>query len=179
MTVDLNISQIGPNAPILTTSSTTTQRSNPMKRNFNILDQTLTNEVILSIQDHFKRPIQQNDRFDIFEENVAMKLRDLAKEQCILAENIINEALFLAEMDTLTIQHKISGPPYNKPSLVTTANRAPMQQYAALSPIICEDSNTATSETLLQSYNLENNATYSQNSNTVALYLSQFRHNES
>lgn len=108
-----------------------------------------------------------------------MKLRDLAKEQRILAENIINEALFLAEMDTLTIGHKISGPPYNKPPLVTTVNRAQMQQYAALSPIICEDSNTATSGNILQPYNLENNATYSQDSNTAAFYLSQFGRNES
>lgn len=73
-----------------------------MKINSNTLDQTLTNEVLLSVQDHFKRPLPQDDRFDIFGENVAMKLRDLAKEQRILAENIINEALFLAEMDTLT-----------------------------------------------------------------------------
>lgn len=53
-------------------------------------------------------------------------------------------------MDILTIDHKTLGPPYNKPPLITTTNRSPMQQYAAPSPIICEDSNTKTSETLLQ-----------------------------
>lgn len=47
------------------------------------------------MQDHFKHPVQLDDRFDIFGENVVMKLRDLGKEQRILAENIMNEALFL------------------------------------------------------------------------------------
>lgn len=180
LTVDLNVSHIGPNAPNTTTTPlTTTQRPSPMKRNSNTLDQTLTNEVLLSVQDHFKRPVPQDDHFDIFGKNVAMKLRDLAKEQRILAENIINEALFLAKMDTLTIGHTISGPLYNKPPLVTTVNRAPMQQYATLSPIICEDSSTATSGNILQPYNVENNATYSQDSNTAAFYLSQFGRNKS
>lgn len=140
MIVDLNVSQIGPNAPNATTTPlSATQRSRPMKRNSNTVDQTLTNKVLSSVQDHFKRLVQQDDRFDFFGKNMVMKLCDLAKKQRILVENIINEALFLAKMDTLIIGHNISGPP-----LVTTVNRAPTQQYAALSLIICEDSNTVT-----------------------------------
>jgi len=92
--------------------------------------------------------------------NVAMKLRDLTRKQFILAENITDEALFLAEMDTLTISHKILGPSYNEPPLITMANRAPsQQQYTTLSHINYLNSNTEASETIFQPYNLENYAT--------------------
>uniref|UniRef100_A0A2S2QRJ1 MADF domain-containing protein n=1 Tax=Sipha flava TaxID=143950 RepID=A0A2S2QRJ1_9HEMI len=113
MIVDLNLSKIGFDAPNSATSLTTVNRSKPIKKNSNTLDKTLTNKDLLCVHDHFKLPVQQDDRFDIFGKNVAMKLRDLTKEQRIFAENIINEALFLGEMDTLTIDHKILGSPYN------------------------------------------------------------------
>ncbi|CAK1601696.1 unnamed protein product [Parnassius mnemosyne] len=105
-------------------SSAQPHHPRPTKKNLN---QTLTNDVLLTVQDHFKRPVQRDDRFDIFGKNVAMKLRDLPKEQRILAEGIINEALFLAEMDKLTIDHKIS-------------DRATIQQI---------NSNTAESQSIL------------------------------
>ncbi|CAG4995274.1 unnamed protein product [Parnassius apollo] len=113
-------------------SSAPPHHPKPTKRNLN---QTLTNDVLLTVQDHFKSPVQRDDRFNIFGKNVAMKLRDLPKEQRILAEGIINEALFLAEMDKLTIDHKIS-------------DRATIQQ------INC---NTAESQSILQPYLLDNN----------------------
>ncbi|PNF14480.1 hypothetical protein B7P43_G16424 [Cryptotermes secundus] len=40
-----------------------------------------------------------------------MKLRDLPTQQRLLAERIINEALFEAEMGTLTTSHKLILPP--------------------------------------------------------------------
>ncbi|CAK1585405.1 unnamed protein product [Parnassius mnemosyne] len=85
-------------------SSAPPHHPRPTKRNLN---QTLTNDVLLTVQDHFKRPVQRDDRFDIFGKNVAMKLRDLPKEQRILAEGIINKALFLAELDKLTTKYRI------------------------------------------------------------------------
>ncbi|KAL4126616.1 hypothetical protein QTP88_010828 [Uroleucon formosanum] len=122
-----------------------------------------------------------------------MKLRDLTRKQRILAENIINEALFLAEMDTLTIGRKISSPSYNKPPPIITANRAPIQQqYTTLSHINYLNSNTEASEIIFQLYNLESNATpvklsingvprtcEAQNTDTAALYLSQFGQDDS
>lgn len=36
-----------------------------------------------------------------------MKLQELPKEQRIIAEKIINETLFLAEMGSLTISHTV------------------------------------------------------------------------
>jgi hypothetical protein len=33
---------------------------------------TLTNEVLLSVKDHFKRPRTQEDRFDVYGKHVAM-----------------------------------------------------------------------------------------------------------
>lgn len=190
LTGDCNLSQIGYDEPNIATSSsslssTIPQRSRPKKRDFNTLDPNLTNEVLTTVNDHFKRPIQSDDRFDIFGKNVAMKLRDVTKEQRILAENIINEALFLAEMNTLTISHKISGSSHNELPLISTANREPLQQqYTTLSHINYLNSNTGATETIFQPYNLENNATLSmnevprtceaQNTATAAIYLSQF-----
>ncbi|CAG4965957.1 unnamed protein product [Parnassius apollo] len=97
-----------------------------------------------------------------------MKLRDLPKEQRILAERIINEALFLAEMDKLTIDHKIS-------------DRATIQQI---------NSNTTESQSILQPYLLDNNTGAVQISipemsiplqevNTATSFLSQYMQNES
>lgn len=84
-------------------TNTLFNRSRP-KRNAN---ENLTTEVLQSVQNHFKRPAITNDRFDIYGANVAAKLRDLPKHQRILAEKIINETLFLAEMETLTISHQV------------------------------------------------------------------------
>ncbi|XP_045761834.1 uncharacterized protein LOC123865057 [Maniola jurtina] len=71
------------------------------KRNAN---EILTTEVLQSVQNHFKRPAISNE----FGANVAAKLRDLTKHQRILAEKIINETLFLAEMENLTISHQVT-----------------------------------------------------------------------
>lgn len=67
----------------------------------------LTNEVLLSVKDHFKRPRTQEDRFDVYGKNVAMKMRDLAKLQRILAEKIINDVLSEAEMGNLSASHRL------------------------------------------------------------------------
>lgn len=43
----------------------------------------------------------KDDRFDIFGKNVAVKLRDLPKDQRLMSEKIINDTLFQAEMGNL------------------------------------------------------------------------------
>lgn len=83
-------------------------RPRPPKRSLQLSDQAaLTNDVLLTVKDHFKRPINQDDCFDIIGKNVAMKLRNLPKRQRLIAEKIINETLFEAEMDNLTLSHNL------------------------------------------------------------------------
>lgn len=62
---------------------------------------------MLSVKDHFKQPQIKDDCFDVFGKNVAMKLRDLSNSQRVLAENLINDILFEAEMNNLTISHRL------------------------------------------------------------------------
>lgn len=169
-------------------SSVPPQRSRPIKRNLN---QTLTNEVLLTVQDHFKRPLQRDDRFDIFGKNVAMKLRDLAKEQRILAEGIINEALFLAEMDRLTIGHKILDSSHTQPQHPSLSRtETPAYAYTAQAPIEQINLNTTQSQSILQPYFFDNKtrtvqisipeiSTHLENVDTAASYLSQYMQNES
>lgn len=54
------------------------------------------------MRDHFKRPrpIVTEDRCDVIGKNVAMKLRALDTKQIIIAEKLINDLLFEAEIDT-------------------------------------------------------------------------------
>lgn len=68
----------------------------------------LTNEVLLTVKDHFKQPQIREDRFDIFRKNVAMKLRDLSTPQRVMAEKLINDVLFEGEMENLSTSHKLS-----------------------------------------------------------------------
>ena len=68
---------------------------------------SLTHDVLLSVQNHFKRPAVLDDRFDIYAKTVAFKIRDLPNEQRLLAERIINDTLFVAEMGKLDIGLKL------------------------------------------------------------------------
>lgn len=57
---------------------------------------------------------REEDQFDLFGRLVVMKMRALPREQRIIAEKLINDALFLAEMGDLTTQHTIvKGPSPN------------------------------------------------------------------
>ncbi|CAH1959706.1 unnamed protein product [Acanthoscelides obtectus] len=76
------------------TASTSTQissRPRPPKRKSNSnphsLDSPdLSTDVLQVVKEHFKRPLLSEDRFDIFGENVAMKLRDLPIQQRLIDE---------------------------------------------------------------------------------------------
>lgn len=98
------------------------QHNHPRPSKKSLSDQELTNDVLLSAKNHFKKPIKQDDRFDIFGKNVAIKLRDLEKNQRILSEKIINEALFEAEIGQLTTSHKVMNP------FIAASNPTPMRQ---------------------------------------------------
>lgn len=61
----------------------------------------------MSVQNHFKRPAIREDRYDIFAKNIAIKMRELSKNQRIIAEKIINDTLFEGELGNLTLSHKL------------------------------------------------------------------------
>nr|CAI5867244.1 unnamed protein product [Callosobruchus analis] len=85
-------------------TSVQTSHPRPPRRKRNASDSMdLPNAVLQSVNEHFKRPPVKEDRFDIFGKNVAMILRELPKQQRLLAEKIINDTLFQAEMGTLTL----------------------------------------------------------------------------
>ncbi|XP_023241025.1 uncharacterized protein LOC111639383 [Centruroides sculpturatus] len=90
-----------------------TRRSLHPKRS-RVDQKSLTNEILLTVNDHFKKPHVRDDRFDIFGKNVAMKLRGLPKQQMLIAEKLINETLFQAEMGNLNCSHKLM---YEQPHL--------------------------------------------------------------
>ncbi|KAF5276610.1 hypothetical protein FQR65_LT16268 [Abscondita terminalis] len=67
-----------------------------------------TNDILQTVNTHFKKP---EDRFDVVGKTIAMKLRDLPRQQMLLAGKIINETLFEAEMGNLTVCHKLISQP--------------------------------------------------------------------
>ncbi|VVC39605.1 Hypothetical protein CINCED_3A001302 [Cinara cedri] len=97
--------------PTSTTSTDTTFTKSQSTRSLKINSEVyLIKDDLLSVQNHLKRPASQDDRYDIFGKGVALKLRDLNKTQRLLAEKMINEALFEAEMGNLTMLHKVMTP---------------------------------------------------------------------
>ena len=69
--------------------------------------ESLADDVLESVRDHFKRPrpIPSEDRAAVFANNVAIKLRALDRKQILVAEKLINDLLFEAEIGNLTPQH--------------------------------------------------------------------------
>lgn len=62
----------------------------------------LTSEVLSSVRDHFKKPKEQMDRFELLGKSIAMRLRELGKRQALIAEKKINDILYEAELSNLT-----------------------------------------------------------------------------
>lgn len=91
--------------PIESTSISANNRpqSRPPKKKAD----TILNDVLMSVQNHFKRPAIREDRYDIFAKNIAIKMRELSKNQRIIAEKIINDTLFEGELGNLTLSHKL------------------------------------------------------------------------
>ncbi|CAG5024716.1 unnamed protein product [Parnassius apollo] len=104
------------------------------------------------MKDHFKRPasaLATEDRYDLLGRSIAMKLRSLDKRQRLIAEKIINDTLFDAEMgnmNTETIQNRrsltfVSSPtpnlsrtPSPSPSLVQQYYTQPYTHTASVTP---------------------------------------------
>ncbi|KAF5281599.1 hypothetical protein FQR65_LT02919 [Abscondita terminalis] len=108
----------------VSTPSSTPVRFRPTKKT-----NTLTDEVLRTVSDHFKRP-KTEDRFDVFGKNIGLKLRELPKRQRILAEKIINETLFLAEMDALTMSHSVKSSAFENNTFVSQlCNQPTLSEY--------------------------------------------------
>lgn len=59
------------------------------------------------MRDHFKRPVPisaPEDRYDLLGRSIAIKLRSIEKRQRLMAEKIINDTLFDAEMGNLSTE---------------------------------------------------------------------------
>nr|CAH7753324.1 unnamed protein product [Callosobruchus chinensis] len=61
----------------------------------------LTNDVLVSVRDHFKKPVAQDDRYDLMGKSFAMRIRALEKREALIVEKRINDLLFEAEMGML------------------------------------------------------------------------------
>lgn len=61
----------------------------------------MTNDVLLSVRDHFNKPSHQDDRYDLLGKSIAMRIRSLEKRQRLIVEKRINDLLFEAEMGIL------------------------------------------------------------------------------
>lgn len=89
------------------------------------------------MNNHFKRPASApEDRYDLLGRSIAMKLRSLDKRQRLIAEKIINDTLFDAEMGNLNTEAILNRRSLNfvsspTPSLSRTPSPSPslVQQY--------------------------------------------------
>lgn len=107
-----NLSAQSPAAFTSITASTSSAHGSASKRQTKRKNnEDLTKDILQSVQDHFKRPSYQEDRYDTIGKTVALKLREFKnKQQQLLAEKTINETLFEAEMGNLTMSHRVMAP---------------------------------------------------------------------
>lgn len=63
--------------------------------------------VLSLVKDRLESP-RHDDQFDAIGRNVAAKLRNLPKRTRIIAEKLVGEVLFQAEMDILTVDSKVT-----------------------------------------------------------------------
>lgn len=105
-------------------------------------EELLKREVLQHVNEHFKQPKPPEDRFDVFGKNVAMKLRDLPRQQRVIAEKLINDALSEGEMNNLNMTHRITSftqPTYTYPTTFSHMQQpinSPMNHSFSASPII-------------------------------------------
>lgn len=116
-----NVNEVADNNDEASTTSTpisTNNRAHPYSRPNNSkrnISTNLSNEVLLSVREHFKKPQEVEDRYDHFGKTVAMRVRSLEKRQRLIAEKMINDILFEAEMGSLTmpLRHFIDNQPWS------------------------------------------------------------------
>lgn len=107
----------------------------PPKRTLNEANAALTTEVMTTVRDHFKRPVIRDDRYDILGKSVALRLRELPSQQKIIAEKIIHDTIYEAEMGSLTIHHKVINTQNNYNHFNPSAHFLNDSTYRSLSTI--------------------------------------------
>nr|CAI5857930.1 unnamed protein product [Callosobruchus analis] len=145
------------------TKDSQTRRPRPsIKSNAN----KLTNEVLTSVKEHFKRPAPQEDRYDLFGKTIAMKLRTLEKKQRLIAEKIINDTLFEAELGNITHRSQYSTGQYISslsPTYISSPIASPNSSSTESSgPIMMQQAQTVRSLS-----NQDNHSSSTQNSYIV------------
>lgn len=90
-------------------------------------------ELLITINEKLRQstPVVQErekDRFDIFGDNVAVKLRGLPNSQRIMAEKLINDVLFEAESDVLCRGWRLQ-PPSSISSVTNTATYVQLEAH--------------------------------------------------
>lgn len=110
--------------------------------------------MLVTVRDYFKRPSSVEDRYDLFGKTIAMRLRALDKRQQLLAEKIIYDTMFEAEMGNINTQlYQYQ----SQPSLIRST--------CICSPTISPNSNTTgpslSPSPLLQQYTTKNIGTNS------------------
>lgn len=109
-TESITIDAVTPQSPLETLAARAfapSSVSGPPSRRRRVTQQDSSNRALEAIADHFTVN-QREDKHHAFGNYVAFKLRDLKNErQRIIAEKIINDALYLAEMESLTLTSEI------------------------------------------------------------------------
>ncbi|RVE45129.1 hypothetical protein evm_010238 [Chilo suppressalis] len=108
------------------------RRPKPKRKN----EDNLVNSVLQSVNDHFKRPrdeVRKEDRHDIYCKSIASKLRDLPRQQRMLAEKLMNDVLFEAEWGNLTLDYKVinTGPRHRRYATSPSNNFSPSYQITS------------------------------------------------
>ena len=96
-----DLTQLSETSSVLTASSSTTIRTSSQgRKRGRVID---PQEVILNTIDEksSQSTNYERDRFTVLGEHIGMKLRTLAPSQRIIAEKLINDVLFEAELNNL------------------------------------------------------------------------------
>lgn len=103
-------------------------------------NEELSNDVLVSVRDHFKKPRLQEDRYDLLGKSIAMRLRSLDKRQGLIVEKKINDILFDAEIGMLNAPLY---PSYNNPEYSNPTVSSPMSSPASYTstPYVSPSSN--------------------------------------
>lgn len=90
-------------------------------------NEELSNDVLVSVRDHFKKPRLQEDRYDLLGKSIAMRIRSLDKRQGLMVEKKINDILFDTEIAMLNAPFYPSNnnPEYSNPTTVSSPMSSP------------------------------------------------------
>ncbi|KAF5272444.1 hypothetical protein FQA39_LY07912 [Lamprigera yunnana] len=89
----------------------------------------LTNDILVSVRDHFKKPPPQDDRYDLMGKSIALRIRALEKRQRLIVEKKINDIIFEAEMGLMNTPTNSYNLVYQSSSSSTTPSPSPNESF--------------------------------------------------